>query len=109
MAIYEYTCSACGPFEADRPMAEYRQPLACPECGVEAPRVMRTAPWLAGMPAELRQAHVVNERSAHEPKQGHRHGPSCGCGSTNKRKGAAARTPAGAKSFPSKRPWMISH
>lgn len=112
MPLYEYECAACGPFEAVRPMAQYDQPHACPDCGVQAPRAFLTAPNLAGMPAALRQAHATNERSAHEPRQSRAgHGPNCGCCGS---KGSAARSavkrsPDGAKSFPSKRPWMISH
>lgn len=108
MPLYEYECSACGPFEATRPMAESSQPGACPTCGGRAPRAILTAPSFAGMPAASRTAFATNERSRHEPKRvTGSHGPACGCCSGKKSK--ADRAPNGAKSFPSQRPWMISH
>jgi putative FmdB family regulatory protein len=113
MPIYEYLCEACGPFTELRPMAECEAPSDCPACGDSAPRVMLTAPRLAGMPTERLIAHGVNERSAHEPmvsgsERAHRHSATCGCGSKTKTKPVPAAAPV-AKSFPSKRPWMISH
>ena len=55
----------------------------------------------------------TNERARHEPKisgsyQRMRHPAGCGCCSTGKR-GATVTAANGAKAFPSKRPWMISH
>ena len=32
MPTYEYECPDCGPFTDVRPMAEYDQPQACPDC-----------------------------------------------------------------------------
>ena len=104
MPIYDFSCEACGTFSANRPMAEYREPHACPGCGQPASRVLLTAPRLAGMESAQRTAHQTNERSAHAPRQaGHVHGAHCGCGA------AKASTPGAAKSFPATRPWMISH
>jgi putative FmdB family regulatory protein len=108
MPVYDYACARCGSFTALRPMAVYREPCACPTCGAEAPRVLLTAPALLGMDGAARQAHAVNERSAHEPRRAHAHGPGCGCGSGSKPSGAAV-APTGVKSFPGRRPWMISH
>jgi putative FmdB family regulatory protein len=82
---YAFSCSACGPFEAWRPVAEAGAPLACPTC--EAPAARRfTAPGLARMPAAMRTARDREERSAHapavvttktgRPMPGHSHGPS---------------------------------
>jgi len=112
MPVYEYLCDGCGiDFSAMRPMAQSSAPHACPECGSDAPRAMLSAPAYAGMPAAQRTAHSVNERAKHEPKSssqlGHRHGPGCGCGSGPSRTTVVA--PDGKKSFPTKRPWMISH
>jgi hypothetical protein len=75
---------------------------------------MLTAPRLTGMSSARRNAHAVNERSAHEPavtgsERGHRHSASCGCGSSKPKAAAARAERPVAKSFPSKRPWMISH
>jgi hypothetical protein len=38
-----------------------------------------------------------------------RHPAGCGCGSSSGKRGATYTAPNGAKAFPSKRPWMISH
>lgn len=110
MPVYEYLCEAHGPFEAMRPMAEYAAPCACPDCGTDAPRVMLTVPRLATMDGDHRSAHATNERSAHEPKSTRTHGPGCGCCSGGRSaKSSAVHRPDGSKTFPSKRPWMISH
>jgi putative FmdB family regulatory protein len=101
MPVYEYDCAACGPFAAPRPMAEYRAPQACPGCGAAAPRVLLTPPGFAAMDPARRVAVATNERSAHAPRQA-AHGPGCGCCS-------ASRGAPKAKTFPSARPWMISH
>lgn len=112
MPVYEYACGGCGTeFTALRRMVESSLPHACPECGSAADRAMLTAPAYAGMPAASRIAHATNERAQHEPKSssklGHVHGAGCGCGSGISKTTAVA--PDGKKSFPTKRPWMISH
>lgn len=113
MPIYEYLCEDCGEFTALRPMRDSAAPCACPECGAAAPRVLISAPALATMSAAKRHAHATNERAAHAPKTsaeyqaGHKHGPGCACGGATSK--ATLKTPDGAKTFPSKRPWMISH
>lgn len=48
MPIYDYECEACGPFTAMRPMAQFRDPCTCPECGAAAPRTILNAPAVAG-------------------------------------------------------------
>ncbi|THD49661.1 MAG: zinc ribbon domain-containing protein [Bradyrhizobium sp.] len=112
MPVYEYECGTCGPFIEMRPMAEYADPQDCPLCARAAPRVILTAPNFACMPAERRKARAVNERSAHAPmtldqyKAAHR--PGCGC-CGGKPSRLVAKTKSGAKSFPTARPWMISH
>lgn len=110
MPIYEYACPACGGFAALRPLAEYQRPAECPQCGGAAPRATLTAPALAAMPAARRQAHAVNEQARHEPKRASRldqkHGAGCGCCSG---RSSAKLTAQGEKSFPARRPWMISH
>lgn len=117
MPIYEYDCPRCGDFTALRPMAQYREPHPCPDCGEPAPRAVFSAPGLPLLSAASRTAHATNERSAHAPKvsrkgereAGSKHGPGCAC---CKPGAASARTRVaqdGSKSFPSKRPWMISH
>jgi len=98
MPVYEYLCNDCGPFTDMRPMAECDAPQDCPQC--------------TGMPAAARKAHATNERSANAPKTVGEykasHGPGCGCCSTKPSR-LVKKTRSGAKSFPTARPWMISH
>ncbi|AYO83819.1 FmdB family zinc ribbon protein [Methylobacterium brachiatum] len=105
MPVYDYACTACGPFTAMRPMAEFKDPHACPDCGEACQRAFLTAPRISGMDSRLKAAHATNERSRHAPRRSSGHGAGCGCCAPKKTNAA----PAAAKSFPSARPWMISH
>ena len=112
MPVYDYLCGDCGSFTEMRPMAECERPFECPSCGHDAPRAYLTAPRLSGMSAERRLAHATNERSAHAPStltgmdKGHGAGCSCCSGKSSR---MTRRGKNGSKSFPSSRPWMISH
>ena len=112
MPVYDYLCDQCGAFTVLRPMAEYELPYECPDCGREAPRVLLTAPHLASMDQQRRMAFAVNERSADAPRRlsdtKYAHGAACSC-CTGKAMRYARRGKSGTKSFPSSRPWMISH
>jgi putative FmdB family regulatory protein len=109
MPLYDYMCDDCGPFQSLAPMANYDAPCECPECATDAKRVLYNAPRLALMNSDKRHAHSTNERSADKPRRSG-HGPNCGCcGGGNGRPSKTLHHPSGAKSFPSKRPWMISH
>ncbi|MCI4662497.1 MAG: zinc ribbon domain-containing protein [Neomegalonema sp.] len=112
MPVYEYWCDDCGPFEAMASIARYADPQPCPSCAAQAARVMMTAPRLAVLSSEKRRAHETNERSADSPKRSG-HGPGCSCcgGGNDAKKGKSGTLyrPDGSKSFPAKRPWMISH
>jgi putative FmdB family regulatory protein len=113
MPTYEYDCVACGGFDAFRAMAERNEPVACPGCGSAAPRVFATAPRLALMASSTRVAEATNERARHQPKNSAeyarlKHPAGCGCCTTGKSKSTVV-APNGAKTFPSKRPWMIAH
>ncbi|MCX8999883.1 zinc ribbon domain-containing protein [Rhizobiaceae bacterium BDR2-2] len=113
MPYYDYRCDTCGDFTELRPMSQCAEPGDCPHCGASAARVILSAPAFALMEAGRRQAFAINERAAHEPKSTRKdglHPPGCGCCS----KGGAGKSRAvyradGAKTFPSARPWMISH
>ena len=107
MPYYDYMCGDCGPFREKRPMAESAAPQPCPFCAVPAERAILTAPRLSGMGADRRAAFATNERSANEPRlSSTSHSAGCGCCSGASR----SKSPSGAaKSFPSARPWMISH
>lgn len=118
MPTYDYACSECGGFDAFRPLAQRNEPCACPACGVGAPRVFVSTPWLACTTPEQRRAFETNERAQHAPRSSRdggdnyprlRHPSGCGCCSTSARRSATVTAPNGAKAFPGKRPWMISH
>ena len=113
MPTYDYDCPACGGFDAFRSLSARNEPAACPDCGTASPRVFVTAPRLALMDSGTRSAMGVNERARHEPKRSGdyarlKHPPGCGCCGTGRSK-ATVTAANGAKAFPSKRPWMISH
>ncbi|MBV9829351.1 MAG: zinc ribbon domain-containing protein [Alphaproteobacteria bacterium] len=80
MPNYDYDCPNCGPFTAMRPMAEFRDPCACPACGAGALRTFLRAPAIAGMDPTRRSAlasneHDVSSRSATKAP----HPAGCGC------------------------------
>ncbi|MBS0429243.1 MAG: zinc ribbon domain-containing protein [Proteobacteria bacterium] len=113
MPAYEYECADCGGFDAFRSMSQRNEPAACPVCATPSPRVLASAPRLALLDGGTRRAMDVNERARHEPKSSRdyqrlRHPAGCGCCSPGRSK-ATVTAPNGAKAFPSKRPWMISH
>ena len=112
MPVYEYLCDDCGPFTAIRPMAECELPHECPDCAVSARRVLLTAPHCSSVSADVRRAHATNERSANAPKglaeYKAAHPSGCGCCS-GKPSRLVKRGKNGSKSFPTGRPWMISH
>jgi putative FmdB family regulatory protein len=117
MPLYDYQCPDCGVFDDFRSASRAAEPAKCPRCGFGSPRVIR-APQLLEMNASLRTAHEVNERSAHEPRfsnpesreHRHDHGPGCSCcGGSEMGKSSALYHADGSKTFPTKRPWMISH
>ena len=116
MPTYDYDCPACGGFDAFRTLAARNEPASCPDCSQESPRVLVSAPRLALLAGATRSAFDINERASHEPKSSRdyarfKHPSGCGCCSTNgtSRRGATVQAANGAKAFPSKRPWMISH
>ncbi len=113
MPTYDYACPRCGGFDALRGVGERNEPATCPGCGAASPRVFATAPHLALMDGGVRAAMATNERARHEPRRSGdyarlRHPPGCGCCTTGSRK-ATVTAANGAKTFPGKRPWMISH
>ncbi|SNR83569.1 FmdB family zinc ribbon protein [Puniceibacterium sediminis] len=110
MPFYDYWCDDCGPFTAYASLKDYAEPCGCPDCASVAPRVLINAPRLAGMSSERRKAFETNEQSADSPKRTSTHGPGCGCCSGGSKVGSKTLVrPDGSKSFPTKRPWMISH
>ena len=110
MPNYDYNCPSCGAFSESRSMALSAEPCACPECGTPSPRAFFTTPFFAMMDGATRTAIATNERSAHAPKSSKSigHGSGCSCCSSSKPSKTLYR-PDGSKTFPSARPWMISH
>lgn len=112
MPVYEYLCSECGPFTQMRAMSEYELPSQCPNCKASAPRVILTAPHCSTVSKQTRLAHATNERSADAPRtlssMRAAHGAGCSC-CTGKSSRLVKRGKGGTKSFPTSRPWMISH
>ena len=118
MPTYDYACATCGGFDAIRTLALRNDPAACPSCGTASPRVWAAAPQLALLASGTRAAFETNERARHEPKSSRDVGPAsyqrlkhpagCGCCKPGQRS-ATVTSASGAKAFPSKRPWMISH
>ena len=122
MPTYDYQCGDCGVFDTLRSLALRNEPAACPQCGTTADRVLMSAPRLACTSPEQRRAHDTNERARNAPRSSRdgpegagsygrlKHPSGCGCCSgAAKRSGATVTAPSGAKTFPSQRPWMISH
>lgn len=114
MPTYDYDCPRCGGFDAIRSLSQRNEPAACPACSTASPRVFVSAPQLALLEGDTRRAMDVNERARHEPKssrdyQRMRHPAGCGCCSPGAKRSSTVTAPSGAKAFPSKRPWMISH
>jgi putative FmdB family regulatory protein len=120
MPTYDYACPDCGGFDALRPLALRNEPAPCPLCGAGSPRVWTSPARLAYLDSGTRRAIETNERAAHQPRSSSeladsrsgpgrlRHPAGCGCCAPGRRS-ATATAPNGAKSFPGKRPWMISH
>jgi putative FmdB family regulatory protein len=114
MPTYDYDCTSCGGFDAFRSLSERNEPATCPDCGSASPRVFVSAPRLALLAGDTRRAMDVNDRARHEPKssrdyQRMRHPAGCGCCSAGAKRSTTVTAPSGAKAFPTKRPWMISH
>lgn len=111
MPYYDYLCSDCGPFTDFASMADFDKPSACPHCAQLAERALLQAPLLANMDSGRRIAFATNERASHAPKSTKSHGPGCSCcsGGGKKMPNRTLHRADGSKSFPSARPWMISH
>ncbi len=116
MPTYDYDCPACGGFDAFRTLAARNEPAICPDCAHESPRVFVSAPRLTLLAGDTRRALEINERASNEPRSSRdyarfKHPSGCGCCSAtdSSRRGATLRAANGDKTFPGKRPWMISH
>jgi putative FmdB family regulatory protein len=113
MPTYDYACAHCGSFDAICSLSVRNEPASCPGCGAASQRIFVQAPSFGLLDDSTRRAMATNERARYEPKSSGdyarlRHPAGCGCCSTGKR-GATLTASNGNKSFPNKRPWMISH
>jgi putative FmdB family regulatory protein len=114
MPTYDYVCKECGPFEAFSSIAARNAAVGCPRCTLPSLRLLLNAPRLAIMGGERRHAMAVNEKASHEPVSSKAyanklHSSGCRCCSSAKTAEAASVGANEARSFPDKRPWMISH
>jgi len=101
MPLYPYTCESCGDFQEWQSMTACDQSAACPHCGRVSRRVV-SAPTILGMDARVRDAHMRNEKSAHEPRvmrRDDKHGHHSHAGADSH----------GSHFHQSSRPWMIGH
>lgn len=67
MAIYQYRCAECGPFDVSRPIGTAASAETCAACGGGASRVF-TPPLLARTSRPFARALQAQEASAHEPQ-----------------------------------------
>ncbi|CAM3655744.1 Putative regulatory protein FmdB Zinc ribbon domain-containing protein [Bordetella sputigena] len=110
MPLYDYSCGQCGDFTAMRPLAQWRDPSPCPECGAGCDRILAGAPALGALSSAVNRAHAMNERNASEPRSTRGgHGMNCGCCGAGRTAGKTRKTADGGKTFANSRPWMISH
>jgi putative FmdB family regulatory protein len=80
MPIYDYECHTCGPFDAMRPMAQFRDPCACPACGIGAPRKLLSAPAIADTDQTRRNTLALDFRNASSQRLTKAaHPAACGC------------------------------
>ncbi|PLC49366.1 FmdB family transcriptional regulator [Pollutimonas subterranea] len=113
MPTYDYVCNKCGPFEAFSSIAARDAVVGCPFCASPSLRLLLNAPRLAIMKGGRRHAMAVNEKASHEPVNSKAytskpHPFGCGCCASATVKSASGST-GETRSFPDKRPWMISH
>jgi putative FmdB family regulatory protein len=115
MPLYDYDCGRCGPFREWRSMGDFAKPAECPSCGRASPRAIAT-PTL-GMDAGRRQAHALNEKSAHEPHVVRRrrgdpiplHDAHADLMRAREVRSKRAREPRQRETHVSKHPWAVRH
>lgn len=106
MPLYDYLCANCGEFSDFAPVSKAALPMSCPDCGVDAPRII-AAPALALMPQGLRQAYGRSEKSAHEPSSLSKRG--CGCHGAHTCETGGSIPAFKASTNVATRPWMLGH
>ena len=56
MPIYDYACGGCGEFSALRPLAQWRDPADCPQCGASSERIVGGAPAISALSSAVNRA-----------------------------------------------------
>ena len=116
MPLYDYKCKDHGLFHELATFDDSAKPAPCPSCNAMSARVILLSSTVLGMAPERRNAFETNERASHEPAHStkerrafdHQHAKGCGC-TEKKPSRFMIYTPDGGKTFPTARPWMISH
>lgn len=67
MALYEFSCSRCGPIEQFFSMGSAPSAVECPSCGASAVRQI-TAPRLSIAGSSAFKLIDATEKTAHEPQ-----------------------------------------
>ena len=106
MPLYDYSCEQHGIFSSLLPIAKRDDGVTCPDCGNLSERVI-SAPRLALMNPQNRNAWERNERSAHEPLKAKKH--ACGHHHHHDGHSHGPQTPALKQGATSARPWMLGH
>jgi putative FmdB family regulatory protein len=67
MSMYEYRCDQHGSFDLQTSMGDAQPRTACPECGLQVPRVF-TAPMTSSTPRSVTSVLDRTEKSRYEPE-----------------------------------------
>ena len=67
VALYDYLCAGCGPFEVSRPIGTASPREGCFTCGRPAERTY-SPPAVTSPRSALNRAKETADRSAHEPQ-----------------------------------------
>lgn len=106
MPLYDYSCPQHGNFSSLLPIAKRNEKMVCPNCGSSSERVI-SAPRLAIMNPNNRNAWERNERSAHEPISSKKH--ACGHSHHAAEKNHESHQPEWKQTSRNTRPWMLGH
>jgi putative FmdB family regulatory protein len=68
VALYDYLCARCGPFEVSWPIGTAGPREGCPNCGRPAGRTYSVPAVISPARSALNRAREAAERSAHEPR-----------------------------------------
>jgi putative FmdB family regulatory protein len=107
MALYEYSCPACGPFEREQPGSlASAAPVACASCGLESARVF-SAPGGRG-PRRARQLDGAGRSTLARLDRSEQGIPTVGAPPPGRRMHGGVPAPPGHVHRAS-RPWQVGH